>query len=189
MMTHYEGCWKERGHHNCAVLHIATLTAEVERLQRQSDGWERRVKHLGSVVLRAWVVLRGWWHYGTEERDDEPFAEALERAVAAAKAHDAYALAEAQKWRDATATARSDALREVREGVLRLPAFWRHSPTEATAPQHLEVVLDHVLALLDAKMRGDVTAPTAPAASPSRPAGAPAAAGESHPAAHSPADG
>ena len=185
--THYDGCWKDRGHHNCAVLHIATLTAEVERVRGERDGWERRTKYLGSVVSRAWIVLRGWWHYETEERDDEPFVEALERAVAADRAHDAYSLAEAQKWRDATATARADALKEVREEceteLLRVENFVEGYGIIDT------VILEEVLALLDAKMRGDATAPAAPAASPSRPAGAPAGAGESHPTARSPADG
>ena len=85
------------------------------------------------------------------------------------------------------ATARADALKEVRDGVEALPVY-KHTPPP-TRGIVSTVRLDAVLALLDAKMRGDATAPTAPAASPSRPAGAPAAAGESHPAAHSPADG
>lgn len=29
--THYDGCWRDRGHHNCAV-------AEVERLRRNDPG-------------------------------------------------------------------------------------------------------------------------------------------------------
>ena len=168
--------------------YIATLTAEVERVRGERDGWERRTKYLGSVVSRAWIVLRGWWHYETEERDDEPFVEALERAVAADRAHDAYSLAEAQKWRDATATARADALIEVREevgGLLRVENFVEGYGIVDT------VILEELTEALDAldATRGETTDPAAPAASPSHSAGAPAGAGESHPAARSPADG
>ena len=28
--THGEGCWKDRGHHNCAVAEIERLRAEIE---------------------------------------------------------------------------------------------------------------------------------------------------------------
>lgn len=170
------------------LARIATLTAEVERVRGERDGWERRTKYLGSVVSRAWIVLRGWWHYETEERDDEPFVEALERAVAADRAHDAYSLAEAQKWRDATATARADALIEVREevgGLLRVENFVEGYGIVDT------VILEELTEALDAldATRGETTDPAAPAASPSHSAGAPAGAGESHPAARSPADG
>jgi hypothetical protein len=30
--THYEGCWAERGHHDCANLRIAALEAQLKAL-------------------------------------------------------------------------------------------------------------------------------------------------------------
>lgn len=31
--THYDGCWRERGHHNCAVARLDEAEAEVTALQ------------------------------------------------------------------------------------------------------------------------------------------------------------
>jgi hypothetical protein len=51
--THYEGCWRERGHHNCAV-------AEVERLRAVSGGRDpdpavwRLIGALNEIEWLAW---------------------------------------------------------------------------------------------------------------------------------------
>lgn len=34
--THWEGCWKERGHHECAVLRVEELEAERDEASRRS---------------------------------------------------------------------------------------------------------------------------------------------------------
>lgn len=34
--THYEGCWRERGHHNCAIERIAVLEAEARTLRAKT---------------------------------------------------------------------------------------------------------------------------------------------------------
>ena len=80
--------------------YIAAARAEVETLTRDRDGWERRTKELGSVVIRAWALLRDWWQYAQLEEREEPFVDALTRALAADAEHDAYALAEIRRWRD-----------------------------------------------------------------------------------------
>ena len=30
-VTHYEGCWQDRGHHNCAIARVQELEARVEQ--------------------------------------------------------------------------------------------------------------------------------------------------------------
>lgn len=35
--THYDGCWRNRGHHNCAVAHADRLIAELRKTQ--PTGW------------------------------------------------------------------------------------------------------------------------------------------------------
>lgn len=79
---------------------LAAARAEVENLTRDRDGWERRTKEIGSVVIRAWALLRDWWQYAQLEEREEPFVDALKRALAADAEHDAYALAEIRRWRD-----------------------------------------------------------------------------------------
>lgn len=38
--THWEGCWQERGHHNCAVARVRELEAKVEELTHYlNDEW------------------------------------------------------------------------------------------------------------------------------------------------------
>ena len=92
---------------------LAAARAEVETLTRNRDGWERRTKELGSVVIRAWALLRDWWQYAQLEERDEPFVDALTRALAADAAHDAYALAEIRRWRDVA----GEAARLAQEGT------------------------------------------------------------------------
>jgi hypothetical protein len=41
--THYEGCWAERGHHDCANLRIAALEAQ---LKQAKDGWDSCIADL-----------------------------------------------------------------------------------------------------------------------------------------------
>ena len=79
---------------------IASDARRIEELERERDGWERRTKEIGSVVIRAWALLRDWWQYAQLEEREEPFVDALTRALAADAAHDAYALAEIRRWRD-----------------------------------------------------------------------------------------
>lgn len=93
--------------------YIAAARAEVETLTRDRDGWERRTKELGSVVIRAWALLRDWWQYAQLEEREEPFVDALTRALAADAAHDAYALAEIRRWRDVA----GEAARLAQEGT------------------------------------------------------------------------
>lgn len=92
---------------------LAAARAEVETLTRDRDGWERRTKELGSVVIRAWALLRDWWQYAQLEEREEPFVDALTRALAADAAHDAYALAEIRRWRDVA----GEAARLAQEGT------------------------------------------------------------------------
>ena len=35
--THYDGCWRERGHHNCAMREVERLQNEVKDLQSILD--------------------------------------------------------------------------------------------------------------------------------------------------------
>lgn len=69
----------------------------IDALRKEVAGWEERTKHLGSVVLRAWEVLRKWWQWSKLEDRDEPFADALARAIAEDASHDAYALSEMRR--------------------------------------------------------------------------------------------
>lgn len=92
---------------------LAAARAEVETLTRDRDGWERRTKELGSVVIRAWALLRDWWQYAQLEEREEPFVDALTRALAADAEHDAYALAEIRRWRDVA----GEAARLAQEGT------------------------------------------------------------------------
>ena len=82
--------------------------SDLARVQRERDHWERRTKHLGGTVLRAWEALREWWQYSKDERDGETLDAALTRALDADRGHDAYALAEAKKWRDESTTLRAE---------------------------------------------------------------------------------
>lgn len=82
--------------------------SDLARVQRERDHWERRTKHLGGTVLRAWEALREWWQYSKDERDGETLDAALTRALDADREHDAYALAEAKKWRDESTTLRAE---------------------------------------------------------------------------------
>lgn len=93
--------------------YIAAARAEVETLTRDRDGWERRTKEIGSVVIRAWALLRDWWQYAQLEEREEPFVDALTRALAADAEHDAYALAEIRRWRDVA----GEAARLAQEGT------------------------------------------------------------------------
>ncbi len=100
--------------HNKELLDaLAAARAEVETLTRDRDGWERRTKELGSVVIRAWALLRDWWQYAQLEEREEPFVDALTRALAADAEHDAYALAEIRRWRDVA----GEAARLAQEGT------------------------------------------------------------------------
>ena len=92
---------------------LAAARAEVQTLTRDRDGWERRTKELGSVVIRAWALLRDWWQYAQLEEREEPFVDALTRALAADAEHDAYALAEIRRWRDVA----GEAARLAQEGT------------------------------------------------------------------------
>ena len=96
-----------------ALNELAAARAEVEKLTRDRDGWERRTKEIGSVVIRAWALLRDWWQYAQLEEREEPFVDALTRALAADAEHDAYALAEIRRWRDVA----GEAARLAQEGT------------------------------------------------------------------------
>lgn len=85
----------------------------IDALRREVAGWEERTKKLGSVVLRAWEVLRGWWQFSKLEDCDEPLVDALTRAIAADAEHDAYALGEIRRLRDESGASRA-ALEDVR---------------------------------------------------------------------------
>lgn len=84
--THYDGCWKDRGHHNCAVLHIATLTAEVERVKGENAT-------MREAASRIWPMT--WNDKPMHEWDQGDIANYV-----------------AGFWRHQHATARADALRE-----------------------------------------------------------------------------
>lgn len=118
---------------------VELFAARLERVTRERDGWERRAKHLGGTVSRAWTALRGWWQYSKDERDGETLSEALEHAIAADKAHDEYALAEAKKWRDECATLRAQlaaARKEIDDTRIELG-----SPSESlTTPEGARVI-------------------------------------------------
>lgn len=79
----------------------------IDALRKEVAGWEERTKHLGSVVLRAWEVLRKWWQWSKLEDRDEPFADALARAIAEDASHDAYALSEMRRLNEDLATSRA----------------------------------------------------------------------------------
>lgn len=85
----------------------------IDALRKEVAGWEERTKHLGSVVLRAWEVLRKWWQWSKLEDRDEPFADALARAIAEDASHDAYALSEMRRLNEDLAASRA-ALEDVR---------------------------------------------------------------------------
>jgi len=44
--THFDGCWAERGHHNCAVEHIRRLTADVRAM------WQEREAEACEITIR-----------------------------------------------------------------------------------------------------------------------------------------
>lgn len=79
----------------------------IDALRKEVAGWEERTKHLGSVVLRAWEVLRKWWQWSKLEDRDEPFADALARAIAEDASHDAYALSEMRRLNEDLAASRA----------------------------------------------------------------------------------
>lgn len=106
-------CTPTPGEWTQALDALAAARAEVEKLTRDRDGWERRTKELGSVVIRAWALLRDWWQYAQLEEREEPFVDALTRALAADAEHDAYALAEIRRWRDVA----GEAARLAQEGT------------------------------------------------------------------------
>ena len=114
--------------------YIATARAQVEKLTRDRDGWERRTKELGSVVIRAWALLRDWWQYAHLEEREEPFADALARAIAADAEHDKYALAEIRRWKDECEKRSADlaAVRKVEEweGLRWTRIKWVEAPRE-----------------------------------------------------------
>jgi len=35
--THYEGCWRERGHHNCAVAYAEAAEARIQELESENE--------------------------------------------------------------------------------------------------------------------------------------------------------
>ena len=122
---------------NCVAAvqqQLAAARAEVETLTRDRDGWERRTKELGSVVIRSWALLRDWWQYAHLEEREEPFADALARAIAADAEHDKYALAEMKRLRDENGALAADlaAVRKVEEweGPRGTRIKWVEAPRE-----------------------------------------------------------
>lgn len=123
---------------NCVAAvqqQLAAARAEVETLTRDRDGWERRTKELGSVVIRSWALLRDWWQYAHLEEREEPFADALARAIAADAEHDKYALAEMKRLRDGNGALAADlaAVRKVER--------WVQRGNDPVGPEHLIVGL------------------------------------------------
>lgn len=59
--THYEGCWRDRGHHNCAVREVGRLRAEVDLLRLAGEALEaieaRKGEDVGEWARRAAASL------------------------------------------------------------------------------------------------------------------------------------
>jgi FtsZ-binding cell division protein ZapB len=44
--THFDGCWTQRGHHNCAVANVYRLAREVEGLRLNVESLQNKVNAL-----------------------------------------------------------------------------------------------------------------------------------------------
>lgn len=58
--THYEGCWKTRGHLDCAELHVAELEAKLAALQWTAISPDNLPK-LGHDEVGRWRVNSPTW--------------------------------------------------------------------------------------------------------------------------------
>jgi hypothetical protein len=58
--THYEGCWRDRGHHNCAAEMVERLRASNERLRAERDEARAEVERLRAARDADLAFLRGW---------------------------------------------------------------------------------------------------------------------------------
>ena len=60
--THYEGCWAERGHHDCAERRIAALEAQLTRIKEWCDNCKiaeaARKDRTAAKRMRASVVRK-----------------------------------------------------------------------------------------------------------------------------------
>jgi len=66
--THWEGCWAEQGHHNCAIAEVERLTAELadcKESRRLIERLQARVGSLEGTIRRLHDVLT------TTEQEDE----------------------------------------------------------------------------------------------------------------------
>lgn len=64
--THWDGCWRERGHHNCAVLQVDALTRERDA-QYSSDPVVAFADH---PLMAVNSELRARIRVLTQERDE-----------------------------------------------------------------------------------------------------------------------
>lgn len=90
--THWDECWKERGHHNCAVAKVERLTRENEELREGKDGKQELACEPAApsapmsdrereLVEAAQMVLGHRCSRGARFEDDYGF-KALQKAIA-----------------------------------------------------------------------------------------------------------
>ena len=51
--THWEGCWRDRGHHNCAVLEITRLRTALQLAPVDAVEHEDQAQRVGQSVLSS----------------------------------------------------------------------------------------------------------------------------------------
>jgi len=59
--THWEGCWAEQGHHNCAIAEVERLTAALVEIRDYPEGEDGRLDSMEAIAREALQ----------EESDDE----------------------------------------------------------------------------------------------------------------------
>jgi chromosome segregation ATPase len=123
--THHAECWRDRGHHDCALARIEELTRDLRHQTRRADKWASRAKR-NTVSNRALVVaLRETQAIADRvrtaelERDEARAAvDAMAQQLAAATAKGARATSESE-WRQGLANLASAA------GELEAPGCYR----------------------------------------------------------------
>lgn len=87
--THFDGCWRTRGHHNCAVAALAEQSALLALWSSGEagtlpDGWTCAADRVPSLErdlgrLTAEVDAGGGWFIWRDLKDPDDDAEVLER--------------------------------------------------------------------------------------------------------------
>lgn len=86
--THWDDCWRERGHHNCAVARVERLEAERDALREQVDEWDGVREHVRFLAdaTEANSVVEAYERDGVDFKDIDGHLQRDKEVVAAVRA-------------------------------------------------------------------------------------------------------